>query len=132
MSASKFTPEACSAILESVSAGASIADAARAAGVREGTLKGWITRGRREPSGPYTAFAASIERARSDAQARPGQMTADEFRAQLERAVRSGSVTAMKLWSDLFLVDDDDQADAPVSPIVLLADRARRRGGADS
>ena len=51
MSASKFTPEARGEVVERTAAGVSLADVCRAVGVREKTVKGWITRGRQEPEG---------------------------------------------------------------------------------
>ena len=47
MSATKFTPEARGALIERVASGVSLADAARAIGAREKTVKGWSTRGQR-------------------------------------------------------------------------------------
>jgi DNA-directed RNA polymerase specialized sigma24 family protein len=43
VSASKFTPEARGAVLERTAAGLSLRDACRAIGLREATVKGWLT-----------------------------------------------------------------------------------------
>lgn len=44
--------------------------AAELAGVRPGTLKGWLARGRRERSGPFAAFALDVEKAAAEAEVR--------------------------------------------------------------
>ena len=57
MSATRFVPEVRSALIENTAAGVSLADAANAASVRPKTVKDWLTRGRREDSGPYRDFS---------------------------------------------------------------------------
>lgn len=126
MAASKFTPEARGALLERFSAGLSLPEAARAVGVNEKTLKGWLTRGRREDIGAYGEFAVAVDAARADAEQRPAPMTAEEFQAKLDEAVRAGSVQAMKLWNDR----ESRQVEPPAKPaskIASLADARQRR-----
>ncbi len=130
MSATKFTPEVRAMVVEHVAAGASVADAARRAGVREETLKGWLARGRREDLGPFATFAADVSEARRRAQQSPGQMSVAEWREHVERAVRGGSVQAMKLWADRFLIPLDELPEVPTSAITRLAARRNNPDGA--
>lgn len=127
MAASKFTPEARGALLERFAAGLSLPDAARAAGINEKTLKGWLTRGRHESAGDYAVFAEAVGTARADAEQRPGPMTAEEFQAKLDDAVRAGSVQAMKLWDERERRHRDDKTEAPRSKIASLAEARTRR-----
>jgi hypothetical protein len=92
VSASKFTPEVRGALIERTGLGLSLADACRSVGVREATVKGWLTRGRREGSGDYAEFVAAIERAREAARERPDPMDADELArvvSEMARKARS-------------------------------------------
>jgi transposase-like protein len=121
----KCTPEVRADIASRVEAGASLSDAARATGVHPSTAKTWITRGRKEEIGTYTEFVAEVEAARARHAEQPAPMTREEFQRRLDEAVRAGSVTAMKLWSDR----DTQRKDEPVptSKIADLAERRRRR-----
>lgn len=129
MAASKFTPEARGAILERVAAGVSLADASRAANLREKTVKQWITRGRRETSGEYSEFVDAVEQARSEAKGRPGPLTPEEFELRLSQAVRAGSVQAMKLWADLHR-RTPDECDEPTAADEFDQIKETRRGRA--
>lgn len=126
MPGSRFTAETRAEIVASVAAGASVADAARAAGTHPSTVKGWVTRGRREP-GPYAEFVADLDAAREGREP-DGPMTADEFRGHLDSAVRAGSVQAMKLWADRFL-RADERPEPAAGVISELAAHRRRRAG---
>jgi transposase-like protein len=123
VSATKFTAETRATIVGHVAAGASLADAARRAGVREKTLTGWLARGRRDDLGPFAVFAADVADARKRAQQPPGPMTPAEFREHLERAVRAGSVQAMRLWADQYLLPPEAAPDVPTSAIARLVHR---------
>jgi hypothetical protein len=126
VSASKFTPGVRGAILERTAAGLSLPDAARAVGVREATVKSWVTRGRREEDGEYAEFVIALDAAREEAQARPGPLTPEEFDLRLSEAVRGGSVQAMKLWAELHLAGEE----APQEPADGFDElKARRAGG---
>lgn len=126
MAESRFTDPVRGGLLDRIAAGASLVDACRDVGVREKTVKGWITRGRREEAGDYAAFVAAVDAARAEAQAAPGPMTAEEFRAQVERAVRAGSVQAMRLWADKWL--SGAKPEPAATTISRLADRRRESG----
>lgn len=108
----KFTPENRGALIERTAAGVSLPDACRAADLRLTTVKGWITRGRRETDGPYAEFVAAIEQARQEAHDRPGPMTRDELRLEVSRAARNGSVQAMKLMDEILRGDEIKAANA--------------------
>lgn len=126
MAESRFTAPNREALLVRFAAGTSLRDACRDIGVREKTVKGWITRGRAETGTEYAAFVAAVDEARETAKAAPGPMTAEEFREHVERAVRAGSVAAMKLWADKWLTSG--KPEPKPSTIAQLADR--RRAGA--
>ena len=89
-----------------------------------------IARGRREDIGPYSDFAAAVSDARERAQQSPGQMSAHEWREHVERAVRAGSTSAMKLWADRFLIPLEELPEMPVSAITRLAQRRNPDGAA--
>jgi transposase-like protein len=101
MARSKFTPENRAVILAQLRSGGSLAGACRDVGVRLKTAEGWLTRGRRDDDGDYADFAQAVDEARV-ARQRAG-LTPDEFEKHLSKAVRAGSVQAMKLWADLHL-----------------------------
>ncbi len=109
MAASKFTEEVRVGILARVSAGASIPDAARAGDVDPSTVKRWLARGRRDQTGDYSEFATAVSDARRRHAELPPPMSADEFRQRLDAAVRAGSVSAMKLWSAVYLEPEKEE-----------------------
>lgn len=112
-------------VAEAVEAGASLADAAREAGISTRSVNRWIARGRSEPEGPYGSFAARVDAVR-DARTLPdGPLTRDELEALIARAARRGSVAAMKLA--LELVDEERTGPDPLEE--LKARRARRLRG---
>ena len=129
MSASKFTPQNRAALLERTTAGVSLTDAARTIGIREATVKGWVTRGRREGSGDYAEFVAALDTARQEAKDRPGPLTREEFDLRLSYAVRGGSVAAMKLWAELHVSPPEAEPEGnPLAEIDELAERRQARG----
>jgi IS30 family transposase len=128
MSESKFTPEIRGALIERTAAGVSLRDACRALGLREATVKGWLTRGRRENDGDYAAFAAAVDRARADRRSRPEPMDADELARRVSEMVRGGSVQAAKLrWEMLRAAEPDGEGvkddDDPLAEVDELARR---------
>lgn len=125
MSGSKFTPETRGGLLERIAAGLSLADAAREVGVREKTVKGWLTRGRKEDTGPYAQFASAVQKAREAAKSRPVPMDEAELAQVVSQMARSGSVQAAKLrWE---MLQSSDPEAVPVDEFdELKARRARR------
>ncbi len=128
MSATKFTPQARGALIERVASGVSLTDAARAIGLREKTVKGWITRGRREDEGDYTEFAQRIEQARREADERPQPMDPDELARVVSEAARRGSVAAMKLRHEQLGAEDAPEQE-PADEFDELKARRSARGG---
>jgi DNA-binding CsgD family transcriptional regulator len=104
VAASKFTDENQAALLERFAAGATVDEAARGCGIRPKTVSGWLTRGRRggDENDRYVSFAAAASKARADARAAAASaMTPEEFDEHLAKAVRAGSVSAMKLFYEI-------------------------------
>lgn len=115
----KFTPENRAVIIAQVRVGGTLESAGRELGIRLKTIQGWLTRGRRERDGDYTDFAQAIEEARL-ARQRAG-MDEDEFDRHLAKAVRAGSVQAMRLWADLHIKGKvKDDAAEPADPFEEL------------
>lgn len=110
MARTKFTPENTALIVSTLRAGGSFAEACRTVEVRQKTAEGWLTRGRRETEGPYAAFAKAVADAREEFD--QAGMDEDEFDKHLARAVRAGSVQAMKLWWQIHGGKDPDSPDA--------------------
>jgi IS30 family transposase len=123
MPASRFTPENRASLVQRFEAGASLPDAARALGLRPATVKEWLRRGKREDGGSYAEFAAAVEAARQRHAEHP-PMTRAEFQQHLDRAVRSGSVAAMKLWAE---IDRENRQPAQPKTGSKIADLAERR-----
>jgi hypothetical protein len=107
----KFTPENRAVILTQLRNGGSLAGACRDIDVRLKTAEGWLTRGRRERDGDYADFAQAVDEARA-VHERAG-MSPEDFDRHLAKAVRAGSVQAMKLWADLNLKPGGKGADDP-------------------
>lgn len=99
MAATKFTPDTRASITASLRAGGSFAGACREVGLRQKTAEGWLTRGRREDEGPYAEFAAAVDEAREVVER--ASLSREDFEWHLAKAVRAGSVQAMKLWAEL-------------------------------
>jgi hypothetical protein len=121
-----FTPERRATVIERTQAGDPIPRAAAAAGISGECVKKWLRIGRVEATGPRAEFARALLAAREVAHelAPPSEtgepMTDAEFRACLEVAVRRGAVSAMSLWSTLFLAPPELEQ-KPLSAIARLA-----------
>lgn len=127
MAASLFTPEVRGGLLERICAGVSTKDAAKAVGVREKTVKGWLTKGRREASGEYAEFVQAVEEARAAAADRPEPMDEDELAREVSQMVRSGSVQAAKLRWEMLQAQREPEAPAEVDEFDELRERRARR-----
>jgi hypothetical protein len=64
-----YTPELAASMLQMLRAGNSVRAAARAAGIGEATVRGWIERGQRGEA-DYAEFAADVQAARARAEVR--------------------------------------------------------------
>ena len=87
-------------LVGAMKAGLSLRDACRQVGVNENTARGWLRRGRQESEGPFADFAAAMEAARA-VEAPFGPMTEKELKLHIWRAVKRGSVQAMKLYAEI-------------------------------
>lgn len=104
-------------IIEAVRAGASIDDAARQAGKAVGTVRRWLTEGRKHPSGKWSEFARVVDEARAAQRVEFGgePMTHGEVERILTDAIRNGSLQAVKLWLALHSQDAGPATDDPFS-----------------
>lgn len=119
-------------LLEALRAGSSWSEACRVVDVSAYTAKSWLQKGRQEPDGRYARFALDVEAAREVAEAsapgREAPLTVEEVMAHLARAVRAGSVTAMKAWLDRY--DRERLGGAEGDGLEAFDELAKRRGAA--
>jgi transposase-like protein len=114
-------------VLESLLAGASVADTAVEHGVAARTIERWLSKGRENPDSKYGPFAAAVDEQRAEREIPTEAMTAAEFRQSIDNAVRKGSIPAMRLWSELYLGEVRDEPEDTTSKIASLAERRRAR-----
>jgi transposase-like protein len=119
-------------IVAAVKAGASLSDAAREHDVAERTVKGWLTKGRKDSGSRYANFAFVIDLIRElRDEPQPDEPVDDaEVQLHLSRAIRNGSVQAMKVWTDTYRKRDGDDGEKPADPLAGLDELAARRAGA--
>lgn len=115
---SLFTPEVAKTIVEGIERGLSIPEVCTWSGLSENTVHGWLRRGRKEADTPYARFADDVDQARK--QAASAVMDEIEFRMHLNKAVRAGSVQAMKLWWEINGQDAPDDDKAEPNPFAFL------------
>jgi transposase len=88
----KFTPETCKLIVDTITEGNTLKIASALAGVEEQTIFNWMERGQREGSGEYFEFFESLTRAKASAQqlAVKALVSAfgDDWRAAMEYLAR--------------------------------------------
>lgn len=110
--------QAAPKLLTAIASGASVADASRHVGVAERTVKGWLTRGRREPDSKYGPFAQEADEVREN---RPALDTGSEedLRAACWQAVVNGSIPAMRLYWEMICADQDPET--PETPEDFFA-----------
>jgi DNA-binding NarL/FixJ family response regulator len=124
MSVSRFTPEVRGGLLQRIAAGLSTKDTALAVGVREKTVKGRLTRGRREDSGGHAEFTQAVEEARAAAAAdRPEAMDDEELARVVSQMARAGSVQAAKLRWEMLQAEREPEASAEVDELDELRER---------
>lgn len=102
-------------ILVAVRAGASIEEAARKAGRPVGTVRRWLTEGRRRPDGGHGEFARMVDEARGAQRVElgDGPMTHEEIERTLTDQIRRGSLQAVKIWLALHPQDRTPAVDDP-------------------
>lgn len=129
MAASKFTPEITEGIIDLVSDGLTIKDAALAMEVREKTVRNWLAKGRNEDNGDYSRFAQLVEEAQGEAEAQEEPMDRDELMLVVSKAARKGSVQAMKLMEEMLRRgnDDDSETEDPFDALDAEDELAQRR-----
>lgn len=120
---STFDAEARGMVIGGVRAGLTLGQAAVHAGLAPSTVANWASRGRSEIGTPHARFAEAVDAAREAAQAE--ELTEREFHSRLDHAVRSGSVTALRLWWTVH--ERDDEPPPPDAVDALAAQRLARR-----
>jgi len=116
-------------VLGAIRAGASVADAAREAGLSARTVQRWLARGRREEAGEHRDFTEAVEAA-WQARELPSSdppMDGHELRVSVSEAARAGSVPAMKLYWVMLLADRERRAPTSLDEFDELARRRARR-----
>ena len=114
-------------LISAVKSGTTIGDAARAAGVAEATVRGWLKDGRRDPESKYAAFAQTIDAARAARPELPEPgLSESDVVGLLEQAAQNGSVPAQKALLDRFERRRDHGVRDPDEFDQL---KASRRGG---
>jgi IS30 family transposase len=125
--ASKFTAENRGAILDLLADGISLRDACREVGINEKTVKGWLTRGRKEGDGDYAEFAVAVDASRQEAAEAEAPMNGDELRLVVSRAAKNGSVQAQKLYWEMLRAGEDPGEEEEADPLAELDELAERR-----
>jgi hypothetical protein len=101
-------------LLKAVRDGATIDEACRGRDLKVRTARDWLYRGRKNPQGPYGAFAATLDAIRASrelpAPSRRGSLTRDEWETCVALAVRAGNVQAMRLWFETHSDSTPDDA----------------------
>ncbi len=127
----RFNPQVRERFLTLIEAGRSQEEAAAAVGMSAQTVQRWKMRGEREAGTPHAEFA---ERLVAATEGVDESLAEPDVRRRLEKKVRDGSVSAMKLWFDRYAPKgpDADQAENPTveeqSWIDELAQRRRPTG----
>ena len=116
-------------VLEAIRAGASVADAAREAGLSPRTVQRWLARGRREQAGAHRDFTEAVEAAWRARELPPSDepMGDGELRVAVSEAARAGSIPAMRLCWEMLRADRERRAPNALDEFDELARRRARR-----
>ncbi len=119
-------------LVGAVRAGATLEAAAAQASVSVHTARDWARKGRKDPEGRFGRFAVDLAAARErPARLESSEMGWEEFDAHLAKAVRTGSVQAMRLFASLHRPDGEAAADGDeFARFDELATKRRVRGAA--
>ncbi len=120
---SRFSQEIADSIVEGVRDGLTIGEAAERSGVAEGTIRNWLSEGRAARDAEHSAFASAVDAAREYAAS--AEVSEQEFHERLARAVRSGSIQALRLWWSIHGQDRDEER--PESKLDRLIARRNAR-----
>lgn len=97
--------ERFAAVVDSIRAGASQREAARRHGIAPRTVSSWVTKGRRDPSGPFGEFVAALDEiheSRCHLSDDEGPIwSIAELKKLVWKAVEAGSVQAAKLYWEM-------------------------------
>ena len=93
-------------LIGAVRAGQTLDAAAAQAGISVNTARTWARRGRKDPDSRWGEFARALDAAREANKADPSLMDWSEFERHLSKAIRGGSVQAMRLFATLHREDD--------------------------
>jgi len=120
----KFTPERRERFLTLLETGRNVEQAAADVGINPSTVARWAAKGRAGSSPEAQGFAERFDAIRAGDGER---LTEPDVVRALEKAIRQGSVTAMRIWFDRF----GKQGQAPAGPDEFDELKARRaaRGG---
>jgi transposase len=109
-------------LLAAVRSGASLDEAARGAGVNVHTVRSWLSRGRKAPTGTYGRFASEVDATRQlqrlPQRSELRSLSREELEGILAEKVRAGSVPAMRLWADLHRADFEPQEGVSDDPFI--------------
>lgn len=129
--AGKFTPQNRGALIQRFASGCTIPDACSAVGISEKTVKGWLTRGRREDGSDsdYAQFADAVDEAREAAKVAPEPMTEEEHRLAVSKSARLGNLKALDLYWKMLQADKAANAGATddADPMAEFDELAERR-----
>ena len=132
----RFTADVRERFLGQIEAGRTLKDACAAVGVSLTTVQSWRARGAKQPGTPAADFEEKMRHA-VDGADQP--LTDADVRRALEKAiVKKGSVSAMKLWTDLYGVrakrgkgaDDVGEEPSPAEGRSWIDELAARRRAA--
>ncbi|HEV2752938.1 MAG TPA: hypothetical protein VGV36_03770 [Solirubrobacteraceae bacterium] len=125
-----FSPEATGAVIRGVRAGLTITEAAERAELSPQLVRNWLSRGRAEVDTDYSAFAIAVDAGREEAAS--AEVGEREFHERLARAVRSGSVQALRLWWTVHGQDRDEPRPEDELDALVARRDARRRASLDN
>jgi len=111
----RFTADMRERFLGMVEAGRTQQDAAAAVGIDIATVTRWRSRGKKQPGTPAAEFAEKLKRAVDGAE-KP--LTEADVRRAMEKAIeKKGSVSAMKLWTELYGAKSRARAEPVEGPV---------------
>lgn len=114
-------------IIGAVRAGATLDAASRQAGVSVETVRSWAHKGRKDTEGRFGGFARELGEAREAAEPTQADMSWAEFEACLAKAIREGSVQAMRVYASIHRSGEAPAEPEQADPFAEVDDLAQRR-----